>query len=117
MSVEDYLPLSVGNSWTYKHVFSDARGLRVGTSVVHHEAEFTVSVLRTEVIDGDTYYVFSDVSTSAPEGIPKQFLAGKKLRWDGNNLTEHDGTSSVSLYRFDIPTHYCPVERFEGSCK
>ncbi len=106
-SVQDYLPLAVGNSWTYAHLFLDARG----RNEIAFQGEITISILRTEVIDGDTYYVFSDVSTDAPEGVPKHFLAGKKLRWDGNNLTEHDGASSLSLYRFDVPTGTDGVSR------
>ncbi len=98
-NVQDYLPLAVGNSWTYKHEFADARSHQTTTYLT---AEFTISILRTEVVDGETYYVFSDKSTTMPEGIPRHFLNGKKLRWDGNNLTEHDGTSTLSLYRFNI---------------
>ncbi len=103
-NVQDYLPLAVGNSWTYEHEFFDARDLS-GTRI-HTTEEITVSILRTEVIDGETYYIFSDVPTTVSEGIPKHFLNGKKLRWDGNNLMEHDGTSSVSLYRFDVATDW-----------
>ena len=96
--VQDYLPLAVGNSWTYTHEFFDARsGI---AAPIYLTAEFTISILRTEVIDGETYYVFSDISTTMPEGLPNHFLNGKKLRWDGNHLTEHDGTASFSLYRF-----------------
>ena len=96
--VQDYLPLAVGNSWTYKHEFFDGRTW--SAPPIYLTAEFTISILRTEVIDGETYYVFSDISTTMPEGLPNHFLNGKKLRWDGNNLTEHDGTASFSLYRF-----------------
>ena len=60
-NVQDYLPLAVGNSWTYKHEFIDARNSRAPTTYL--TAEFTISILRTEVIDGETYYVFSDIST------------------------------------------------------
>ena len=110
-NVQDYLPLAVGNSWTYEHDFSDARSILDDPSIesteealIESREEITISILRTEVIDEDTYYVFSDVSTSVSEGVPRHFLNGKKLRWDGNHLTEHDGTSSISLYRFDVPT-------------
>ena len=100
-NVQDYLPLAVGNWWTYKHEFIDARSSRAPT--IHLTSELTISIVRTEMIDGETYYVFSDISTTMPEGIPNHFLNSKKLRWDGNNLTEHDGTRTFSLYRFNIP--------------
>ena len=100
-NVQDYLPLAVGSSWTYMHEFLDARDRRAPTTYL--AAEFTISIVGREVIDGETYYLFSDIPTTMPEGLPNHFLNGKKLRWDGNNLVEHDGTSSLSLYRFRIP--------------
>ena len=106
-NVEDYLPLAVGNSWTYEHEYWDERRNADGTKVpepTFSTTEFTISILRTEVINGETYYVFSDLPDNWPAEVPGHFIAGKKLRWDGNNLTEHDGTSSFSIYRFDIPT-------------
>ena len=99
-NVQDYLPLAVGNSWTYEHVFFDDRSGDFSAPPLF--TEYTLSILRTEVIDGETYYVFSDISTTVPLGPPRHFLNGKKLRWDGNNLTEHDGTSTLSLFRFNI---------------
>ena len=100
-NVEDYLPLAVGNSWTYNYWFND----ELQSTPQRGETEFTISILRTEVIDGDTYYVFSDptywISRSR---LPDHFLAGKKLRWEGTQLMEHDGVSSFSIYHFDIPT-------------
>ena len=106
-NVEDFLPLAVGNSWTYLHLHTDYRQNADGTYVYptgnSPAVEFTISILRTEVIDGETYYVFSEAPNNLPTDLPKYFIAGKKLRWDGNNLTEHDGTSSFSLYQFDTP--------------
>ena len=85
-NVQDYLPLAVGNSWTYEHDFSDARSILDDPSIesteealIESREEITISILRTEVIDEDTYYVFSDVSTSVSEGVPRHFLNGKKL--------------------------------------
>ncbi len=100
-NVQDYLPLAVGNSWTYEHEYWNDRP---GQEAPLQITEFTISILRTEVIDGDTYYVFSSPSVTLPGDSPKHFIAGKKLRWDGNNLEEHDGTSSSSVYRFEVPT-------------
>ena len=106
-NVEDYLPLAVGNSWTYDHSFVDGRRNTDGSFVNPSgtgNTEITISILRTEVIDGDTYYVFSDPTSDLPVEIPDHFLAGKKLRWEGTQLMEHDGVSSFSIYHFDIPT-------------
>lgn len=112
-NVQDYLPLAVGNSWTYKHEYWDERRNKDGTKVPEPTfitRQFTISILETEVIDGETYYVFSDIPNNWPAKIPKHFIAGKKLRWEGNNLTEHDGSSSFSIYRFNIPTdHSNPI--------
>ena len=102
-TAEQLLPLAVGNSWTYEHRYLDKRRNGDGTWVYpagSTQAEFTISILRTEVIDGETYYVFSDPPNTLSVHRPVHFIAGKKLRWDGNNLTEHDGTTSFSLYQF-----------------
>ena len=106
-NVEDYLPLAVGNSWTYVHWFVDKRKNSDGSFVTtpqRGETEVTTSILRTEVIDGDTYYVFSNPTSDLPVDIPDHFIGGKKLRWEGTQLMEHDGVSSFSIYHFDIPT-------------
>ena len=103
-TAEQLLPLAVGNSWTYEHRYSDSRTNGDGTWVYpagSTQAEVTISILRTEVIDGETYYVFSDPPNTLDVHRPVHFIAGKKLRWDGYNLTEHDGTTSFSLYQFD----------------
>ena len=106
-NVEDYLPLAVGNSWTYRHSFVDGRQNTDGSYVNPSErgkTEFTISILRKEVIEGDTYYVFSNPTSDLPVDIPDHFIGGKKLRWEGSQLMEHDGISSFSIYHFDIPT-------------
>ena len=104
-NVQDYLPLAVGNSWTYLHTYYDVREREDGSPIYpqgYAEMEFTISILRTEVIDGETYFVVSDLPSNLPTDVPKHFIASKKLRWDGNNLVEHDGTSEVSFYRFSV---------------
>ncbi len=106
-NIQDMLPLAVGNSWTYQHAYVDHRVNVDGTAVFpqgHAYAEITISILRTEVIGGETYYVFSEgPDNQMPVDLPAHFIDGKKLRWDGNNLMEHDGTSAFSLYQFDPP--------------
>ena len=106
-NVEDYLPLAVGNSWTYLHSFVDDRQNTDGSYLNPSgtgNTEITISILRTEIINGDTYYVFSNPTTDLPVEIPDHFIGGKKLRWEGTQLMEHDGVSSFSIYHFDIPT-------------
>ena len=101
----DFLPLHVGNSWTYSQFYSDQRygddGIKV--NVVAVREEFTISILRTEVIDGETYFVFSDMPSDDGPPATRHFIAGKKVRWSGNDLMEHDGTSEFSIYRFKPP--------------
>ncbi|MDE0709959.1 MAG: hypothetical protein OXH89_05965 [bacterium] len=101
----DFLPLQVGNSWTYNQFYSDVRygddGIRA--HVVEVREEFTISILRTEVIDGNTYFVFSDFPSDGGPPAPRHFIAGKKVRWNENDLMEHDGTSEFSIYRFKPP--------------
>ena len=114
-NVEDYLPLAVGNSWTYQHAFVDKRRNSDGSFVTtpqRGDTEVTISILRTEVIEGDTYYVFSNPTSDLPVDIPDHFIGGKKLRWEGTQLMEHDGVSSFSIYHFDIPTSDARVRHY-----
>ena len=102
-TVQDYLPLAVGNSWTYGHGYLDIRSTTIGDEV-HHWEEVTISILRTEVIDDKTWYVFSDLPYAWPPK-PPHFLAGKKLRWEGNHLMQHEGDAEIAIFQFDdIPT-------------
>ena len=108
----DYLPLAVGNSWTYDHVFRDNKGpdgeRRFGDksqwSAYYAQApnrpQFTIEVLRTEELDGQTYYVISEMPSNWPPA-PPHFIAGKTLRWSGTHLMEHRGSGEQALYRFD----------------
>ena len=54
----DWLPLAVGNSWTYSHQYSDYGNYDVYSQwpnyATSESGEFTLSVLRTEDIDGQT---------------------------------------------------------------
>lgn len=101
----DWLPLAVGNSWTYAHQYREygkdrsqwtnytAQFATVGTP------QFSISVLRTEVIDDHTYFVISDMPDFWPPA-PSYFIAGKKLRWAGDQLMEHTADGEWSLFRF-----------------
>ncbi|MCE2450594.1 MAG: hypothetical protein J4F35_20230 [Candidatus Latescibacteria bacterium] len=97
----DWLPLAVGNSWTYSH---DYRGEDESqwTNYTHPLGgipQFTLSVLRTEVIDDKTYFVISDMPEYWPP-VPSYFIAGKKLRWSGDRLMERTAAGEQSLFRF-----------------
>ena len=89
----DYLPLAVGNSWTYDHEYYDIEK-RFGNYdqwpayLAQEFPQFTIEVLRTEELDGQTYYVISDMPSFWPPP-PPHFIAGKKLRWSGTHLMEH----------------------------
>jgi len=89
--------LAVGNSWTYFHSYSDRYNWQAGSL-----QEVIVRITHTEVIDGQTYYVFSDLPYDDPPP-PYFFLAGKKVRHDGQGclLERVDGVDQV-LYAFPI---------------
>ena len=101
----DYLPLAVGNSWTYRHELYDIDG-RYGDKIQwsaymdQEFPQFTITVDRTEVIDGKTYYVISDMPAGWPPA-PPHFIAGKKLRWEGTHLMERTADGEQAIYRFD----------------
>ena len=106
----DYLPLAVGNSWTYEHEYFDLDGdisqysaywdQWPGLNDPFRLPELTISVLNTEVIDGKTYYVLSDMPANWPPA-PPHFIAGKKLRWEGTHLMERTADGERSVFRFD----------------
>ena len=107
----DYLPLAVGNSWTYEHFYFDKEEPYypgVGyypqwptyRAQWPEEPQFTITVERTEVIDGKTYYVISDMPAGWPPA-PPHFIAGKKLRWEGTHLMERTADGEQAIYRFD----------------
>ena len=101
----DYLPLAVGNSWTYDHDFYDIErryGDRSQWPAYFDQefSQFTIEVLREETIDGQTYYVLSEMPGFWPPA-PPHFIAGKKLRWAGTQLMEHTGSGAQAIYRFD----------------
>ena len=105
----DYLPLAVGNSWTYHHHYRDLyaeeeEGYYDQWPVYFGQeaSEFTIAVERTEELDGQTYYVISDLPALWPPS-PPHFIAGKKLRWEGTHLMEYTGGGKQALYRFDGP--------------
>ena len=102
----DWLPLAVGNSWTYSHHYRDQENDDYKTRWTNYldrtsgPARFTLSVLGTEDIDGQTYFVISDMPELWPP-VPSQFIAGKKLRWAGAHLIEHTADGEQALFRFD----------------
>ena len=103
----DYLPLAVGNSWTYDHEYYDIErrfGDRSQWSAYLAQApetpQFTIEVLRTEELDGQTYYVISEMPSNWPPP-PPHFIAGKKLRWEGTQLMEHSSSGEQAIFRFD----------------
>ncbi len=100
----DYLPLAVGNSWTYKHFYLDVEFMTEDydrwPTFWDRKGQLTITVERTEVIDGKTYYVISDMPADWPPA-PPHFIAGKKLRWEGTHLMERTTDGEQAIYRFD----------------
>ncbi len=108
-----YLPLAVGNSWTYVHDYYDLDS-QWDDQIQRYPAyyrfspldestqlpKFTITVQGTEVIDGKTYYVLSDMPANWPPA-PPYFIAGKKLRWKGTHLMERTAEGERSVFRFD----------------
>ena len=111
-----YLPLAVGNSWTYAHEYSNSLGTfdsprerystyyrwpaRANELPYPHGRLVSITVQDTEVIDGKTYYVLSDLPDNWPPA-PPYFIAGKKLRWAGTHLMERTADGERSVFRFD----------------
>ena len=104
----DYLPLAVGNRWTYEHFYRNESYPKPGGGVWHVPIEdwklfeipgyphgegnalppdfllranrpLTIEITHTERIDGREYFVFSDAEYDWPP-LPDFFWAGKKVR-------------------------------------
>lgn len=82
---EDFIPLAVGNSWTYQHSYFDDRVLwdedpsNDDQTIGYQPVEVTLEITHTEVIGGHTYYVFSEPPYTLPP-LPPFCLAGTSAR-------------------------------------
>ena len=119
-SSTDFLPLEVGNQWTYKQrylnlaysgswwernpeiriLFEVPGGYRhPPDSLLSGEREFTIEITHTEMIDGSEYFVFSHADYDWPP-LPTLFWAGQKVRlsdegvllfrWDEQDIPLYD---------------------------
>ena len=119
-SPTDFLPLEVGNQWTYIHRYENyARGwwdqnpeIRMQIpaylydnhefppdSLLWVERELTIEITHTERIDGWEYFVFSHADYDWPP-IPNLFWAGQQVRlsdegvllfrWNGQDVPLYD---------------------------
>ena len=112
LNPHDYVPLAVGNRWTYEHFYTnslhgfrepfDIPGYPLGSppdSLAIAYKTGTIEVTHTEVIDGLEYFVFSDADYAWPP-VPDFFWGGKKVRlsdegflvfrWNGQDISVYD---------------------------
>ena len=115
----DYVPLEVGNRWTYEHrYFNDAHsigepfaipGYPPGDppdSLTRANKIVTIEITHTEVIDGVEYFVFSDADYAWPP-LPDFFWGGKKVRLsDEGFLVFHWNGQELPVYDFGHPSNY-----------
>ena len=112
----DYVPLAVGNRWTYEHVYQnhlheegypfDIPGYPLGeppdslTSVIK---TVTIEITHTEVIDGLEYFVFSDPDYTWPP-LSYFFWGGKKVRLSDEGFLVFRGhEQDIPVYDFGQP--------------
>lgn len=115
----DFVPLEVGNRWTYEHLyFNDAHsigepfdipGYPLGDppdSLKFAKKIVTIEITHTEVIDGVEYFVFSDADYAWPP-LPDFFWGGKKVRLsDEGFLVFHWNGQELPVYDFGHPSDY-----------
>ena len=130
----DFLPLQVGNQWTYKHRYLNFSYERVwwqdqnpeirmlfeipGYPYDNHEfppdslrggkRELTIEITHTEMIDGLEYFVFSHADYDWPP-LPNLFWAGQQVRLsDEGVLLFRWNEQDVPLYdlNFQHPRSY-----------
>ena len=142
-SPTDFLPLQVGNQWTYEHTYWNAlyyfnflypfeqdfywaepgslkrlvvramfeipgypyypdmqNGFPGEPEGASAHGEFTIEITHTEMIEGQEYFVFSDIEYDWPP-VPNLFLAGQKVRFsdEGTLLFRWQG-QDIPLYAF-----------------
>ncbi len=129
----EYVPLAVGNRWTYEHIYHNylsedewlslsasgffppaAGEYALSDSIRLGEKILTVEITHTEVINGLEYFVFSDADYSWPP-LPGFFWSNKKVRlsdegilifhWEGRDVSVYDfsGTSDSYTYHSTLP--------------
>ena len=129
LNPHDYIPLAVGNSWTYDHHYLNATypPWRVTTeeylkfmeipgyphgwdnpvppeSLLQINRKLTIEITHTEIIDGFEYYVFSNPDYDWPP-MPELFWGGKKVRLsDEGFLVFRLDEKDVPLY--ELGHHY-----------
>ena len=131
----DYVPLAVGNRWTYEHSYSNetyprqadpafgklepfgipgyphGRGNPIPPDSLRFvEKTLTIEITHTEVIDGLEYFVFSDVDYTWPP-VPALFWGGKKVRLsDEGFLVFRWNGQDVPVY--DLDHHHFDLHGF-----
>ena len=110
-TADQMLPLAVGNSWGYSHGYfnfltDDPTGDFFGQDI-------TIRVTHTEEIEGHTYYVFSPMPYEDPP-VLFFFLAGQKVRFDGNNLVFRGREGDIALYQFKPGGHSYSIPETES---
>ena len=117
----DFVPLEVGNRWTYEHLYwndegahsigepFDIPGYPLGDppdSLTSAEKIVTIEITHTEVIDGLEYFVFSDADYAWPP-LPDFFWGGKKVRLsDEGFLVFRWNEQDLPVYDFSHPSDY-----------
>ena len=133
-SPTDFLPLQVGNKWTYKHrygnyayegswwdqnpeirmLFEVPGGYRYPPdSLLWVERELTIEITHTEMIDGLEYFVFSRADYDWPP-VPNLSWADQKVRlsdegvllfrWNGQDVPLYD-LNFQHPRRYSIPAY------------
>ena len=121
----DFVPLEVGNRWTYEHLYInydhgggepfDIPGYPPGhppDSLIFAKKIVTIEITHKEVIDGLEYFVFSDADYAWPP-LPNFFWGGKKVRlsdegflvfrWNGQELPVYDFGGDFHTYTGTLP--------------
>ena len=121
----DFVPLEVGNRWTYEHLYInyhhgegepfDIPGYPPGSlpdSLTFAKKIVTIEITHTEVIDGLEYFVFNDAEYDWPP-LPNFFWGGKKVRlsdegflifrWNGQELPVYDFGGDLHTYTGTLP--------------
>ncbi len=108
-TVDQMLPLAVGNSWTYSHSYSNTTYVPGS----YFDGDLTIRITHTEDIEGHTYYVFSPMPYEYPP-VLSFFPSGQKVRFDGDTLVFRGRENDIALYQFKSGGYSYPIPETES---
>lgn len=96
-SPTDFLPLQVGNQWTYIHEYYNPY-----SDPSYAKRELTIEIINSHQMEGHEYFIFSERPYLWPP-VPDLCLAGQWVRFSDDVLFILQPKEDIPLYDFSPP--------------